>query len=314
MFPDNRLLMALCGVCDQNLIVMEELLGIQIIPKGNSLFLEGNSEQVDVGSRIINNLYSEVENGLDLNEQKIEEFFYTNSKGHKVELGRIGNAPFQSNLEIITRKLAIKPKSKAQEQYVKNLLRKKITFGIGPAGTGKTYLAVAVAVASLLNKEVDRIVLTRPAVEAGERLGFLPGDLRDKIDPFMQPLYDALHEFLPNTMVNNLLDKKDIEIAPLAFMRGRTLTRCFIILDEAQNTTNMQMLMLLTRLGIGSKMAIAGDVSQVDFVKKQDSGLIKARKILKGISGISFSELSSKDVMRSKIVADIIDAYAKQNE
>jgi len=311
-FPDNRLLLDLCGVCDRNLNQIEEHLGIQIVPKGNSLILFGPPEQIDHGHNALTYLYDRIGEGHRMDDISLEEAMVTSSNKPNRSLEKSDTEMFHSHLEIVTRRRVIKPKSVPQENYVKNLFRKKIAFGIGPAGTGKTYLAVAVAVASLLNKEVDRIVLTRPAVEAGERLGFLPGDLRDKIDPFMQPLYDALNEFLPSKMVSHYLDENKIEIAPLAFMRGRTLTRCFIILDEAQNTTNMQMLMLLTRLGIGSRMAIAGDISQIDFVKKQESGLLHARKILQGINGISFSELTSKDVMRSKIVSDIIDAYAQQ--
>ena len=312
-FPDNRLLLELCGVCDRNLRQIEEHLGLQIMPKGNSLSLVGTPDQVEHGNKALLSLYEQISKGQSVDELKLAETMSTQTPASRDSDPKDEPREFRSSVEIVTRKIAVRPKSLPQERYVKNLFRKKIAFGIGPAGTGKTYLAVAVAVASLMNKEVDRIVLTRPAVEAGERLGFLPGDLRDKIDPFMQPLYDALHEFLPSRVITNFLDESRIEIAPLAFMRGRTLSRCFIILDEAQNTTNMQMLMLLTRLGMGSRMAIAGDVSQIDFVKKKESGLLQARKILQGINGISFSELTSKDVMRSRIVSDIIDAYAKQN-
>ena len=310
-FSDNQRLIDLCGVCDENLNKIENSLGIHIIRQGNSLSLLGDPPEIEVGNRTLLRLYEKVSQGWPINEVELNQTLQMamtkknmeNPKGE--ELG----TDFQSGMAIRTRKKEITPKSQAQYLYLNNLLSKKIIFGIGPAGTGKTYLSVAVAVASLLTKEVDRIVMTRPAVEAGERLGFLPGDMKEKIDPYMQPLYDALHDFLPSGTIERHLTSRKIEIAPLAFMRGRTLANSFIILDEAQNTSQMQMRMFLTRLGLGSRMAITGDITQIDLPRGQKSGLVEAQSILKDINGIAFSELTAKDVMRNRIVSEIIKAY-----
>ncbi len=310
-FSDNQRLIDLCGVCDENLNKIENSLGIHIIRQGNSLSLLGDPPEIEVGNRTLLRLYEKVSQGWPINEVELNQTLQMamtkknmeNPKGE--ELG----TDFQSGMAIRTRKKEITPKSQAQYLYLNNLLSKKIIFGIGPAGTGKTYLSVAVAVASLLTKEVDRIVMTRPAVEAGERLGFLPGDMKEKIDPYMQPLYDALHDFLPSGTIERHLTSRKIEIAPLAFMRGRTLANSFIILDEAQNTSQMQMRMFLTRLGLGSRMAITGDITQIDLPRGQKSGLVEAQSVLKDINGIAFSELTAKDVMRNRIVSEIIKAY-----
>ena len=219
-----------------------------------------------------------------------------------------------SKLEIKTRKKPVEPRTAAQKAYVESLMKNELAFGIGPAGTGKTYLAVAVAVTKFISGEVDRIVLSRPAVEAGEKLGYLPGDMKDKVDPYMQPLYDALNDFLPGKQLAKLIEEKRIEIAPLAFMRGRTLAHSFVVLDEAQNTSVMQMKMFLTRLGEGSRMVITGDRSQVDLPRGVRSGLADAERLLRHIPKISFNYFSSKDVVRHPLVAAIIDAYDQDPE
>ena len=216
------------------------------------------------------------------------------------------------SVELRTRKKPVEPRTEAQKAYVANLFANEMGFGIGPAGTGKTYLAVAVGVTMLISGAVDKIILSRPAVEAGERLGFLPGDMKEKIDPYMQPLYDALNDFLPQKQLAKLMEDKRIEIAPLAFMRGRTLSNAFVVLDEAQNATAMQMKMFLTRLGQGSRMVITGDRSQVDLPRGVASGLAEAERILKGVKGVSFNYFNSKDVVRHPLVARIIEAYEKE--
>jgi phosphate starvation-inducible PhoH-like protein len=214
-------------------------------------------------------------------------------------------------MELRTRKKPIEPRTEAQKEYVRNLFQNELGFGIGPAGTGKTYLAVAVGVTMLISGAVEKIILSRPAVEAGERLGFLPGDMKEKIDPYMQPLYDALNDFLPAKQVQKLMEEKRIEIAPLAFMRGRTLSNAFVVLDEAQNATTMQMKMFLTRLGRGSRMVITGDRTQVDLPRGTASGLADAERILVGVKGVSFNYFTSKDVVRHPLVARVIEAYER---
>jgi phosphate starvation-inducible PhoH-like protein len=217
--------------------------------------------------------------------------------------------PIGNRIEIQTRKKRVEPRTAAQKAYVKSLFDNEMAFGIGPAGTGKTYLAVAVGVSMFLAGQVDKIILSRPAVEAGERLGFLPGDMKEKVDPYMQPLYDALGDFLPGKQLARLIEEKQIEIAPLAFMRGRTLSNAFVVLDEAQNATTMQMKMFLTRLGEGSRMVITGDRTQIDLPRGTASGLADAERLLKSIPKISFNYFTSKDVVRHPLVAAIIEAY-----
>jgi len=212
-------------------------------------------------------------------------------------------------VEIKTRKKLVEPRTEAQKAYVRSLFKNELSFGIGPAGTGKTYLAVAVAVSMFITGRVDKIILSRPAVEAGERLGFLPGDMKEKVDPYMQPLYDALNDFLPAKQMAKLMEDKAIEIAPLAFMRGRTLANAFVVLDEAQNATSMQMKMFLTRLGEGSRMVVTGDLTQIDLPRGVQSGLADAERLLQEIPKISFNYFTSKDVVRHPLVAEIIDAY-----
>ena len=312
-FSDNRLLIDLCGEFDRNLSQIELLLSVQIMRRGNELAIFGDGK--DQAETVLKRLYARLESGKTIEAGDIDAVI------------RMGSAPAESSaeaaaqggdqiemfkgseIEIGTRKKTVEPRTKAQQEYVRNLFSHELSFGIGPAGTGKTYLAVAVAVNSLINGHVDRIILSRPAVEAGERLGFLPGDMKDKVDPYMQPLYDALNDFLPAKQLQKLIEEKTIEIAPLAFMRGRTLSNAFVVLDEAQNATSMQMKMFLTRLGQGSRMVITGDRSQVDLPRGITSGLSDAERILDNVSGISFNYFTAKDVVRHAMVAKIIQAY-----
>ncbi len=310
-FPDNRLLIELCGQFDRNLSQIEHQLGLQIIRRGNHLALIGEAPVAARGATILQELYERLEAGRQLEAGDIDG---------AIRLGTLEDeaAPRPADqlemfhggrVEIKTRKKIVEPRTEAQKDYVRALMANELCFGIGPAGTGKTYLAVAVAVNLFIGGHVDRIILSRPAVEAGERLGFLPGDMKEKVDPYMQPLYDALNDFLPSKQLPRLLEEKRIEIAPLAFMRGRTLANAAVVLDEAQNATSMQMKMFLTRLGEGSRMVITGDRTQVDLPRGVTSGLSEAERLLKGVAGISFSYFTSKDVVRHPLVARIIEAY-----
>lgn len=310
-FPDNRLLIDLCGEYDRNLAQLEAKLEVQILRRGNQLVVLGEEDARQRTTEILVALYERLESGRGVEAGDVDREIRMGSTeaetapqcGDQLEMFRGGR------VEIHTRKKRVEPRTDAQKAYVHNLFQNELAFGIGPAGTGKTYLAVAVGVSMFLSGEVDRIILSRPAVEAGERLGFLPGDMKDKVDPYMQPLYDALNDFLPGKQVAKLIEEKRIEIAPLAFMRGRTLANAFVVLDEAQNATTMQMKMFLTRLGEGSRMVITGDRSQVDLPRGVPSGLADAERLLKPIDKISFNYFTSKDVVRHPLVAAIIEAY-----
>jgi len=310
-FPDNFLLIDLCGEYDRNLTDLENRLGLQIVRRGNQLVLLGEESVRHAAAEVLERLYERLEQGRDVEPADIDrelrmglsEAGTGTRSGDQMELIK------SDRVEIKTRKKLVEPRTDAQKAYVKGLFNHELAFGIGPAGTGKTYLAVAVGVNMFIQGHVDRIILSRPAVEAGEKLGYLPGDMKDKVDPYMQPLYDALNDFLPSKQVTKLIEEKRIEIAPLAFMRGRTLSRAFVVLDEAQNATSMQMKMFLTRLGEGSRMVITGDRSQVDLPRGVMSGLRDAERLLSGISKISFNYFTSKDVVRHPLVAAIIEAY-----
>ncbi|MFQ6554177.1 PhoH family protein [Aestuariibius insulae] len=310
-FPDNRLLIDLCGEYDRNLTDIENRLSVQILRHGNRLRILGSEGQVDSAAQTLESLYERLEQGRAVEPGDIDREVRmgpsedeTGSRdGDQMELIPSGR------VEIKTRKKLIEPRTEAQKAYVQALFDNELAFGIGPAGTGKTYLAVAVAVNMFIMGHVDRIILSRPAVEAGERLGFLPGDMKDKVDPYMQPLYDALNDFLPGKQTAKLIEEKRIEIAPLAFMRGRTLANAFVVLDEAQNATSMQMKMFLTRLGEGSRMVITGDRSQIDLPRGVQSGLKDAERLLKHIPRISFNYFTADDVVRHPLVAAIIKAY-----
>ncbi len=312
-FPDNRLLIDLCGEYDRNLTDIETRLGVQILRRGNRLAVFGEDDARTEASEVLTALYERLEAGRDIEAGDIDrEFRMANveeaAPEDQLEMFKGGK------VEIKTRKKLIEPRTEAQQAYVQSLFAKELAFGIGPAGTGKTYLAVAVAVNMLINGNVDRIILSRPAVEAGEKLGYLPGDMKDKVDPYMQPLYDALNDFLPGKQLVKMIEEKTIEIAPLAFMRGRTLANAFVVLDEAQNATSMQMKMFLTRLGEGSRMVITGDRTQIDLPRGVASGLSDAERLLGTIPKISFNYFTSKDVVRHPLVAAIIEAYEKDAE
>ncbi|KFI26475.1 PhoH family protein [Paenirhodobacter enshiensis] len=309
-FPDNRYLIALCGEYDRNLAQIEHKLSVHILHRGNQLAIVGTAEAQIQAQAVLNQLYTRLEQGKAMGMAEIEA---------AVRMADLGNAGVSvdeqlemfaaGKYEIRTRKKQVEPRTEAQKAYVKALFENELAFGIGPAGTGKTYLAVAVGVTMLIGGHVDKIILSRPAVEAGERLGFLPGDMKEKVDPYMQPLYDALNDFLPAKQMQKLMEEKRIEIAPLAFMRGRTLSNAFVVLDEAQNATTMQMKMFLTRLGEGSRMVITGDRSQIDLPRGVPSGLQDAERILDGVKGISFNYFTAADVVRHPLVARIIEAY-----
>ena len=305
-FSDNRLLIDLCGEFDRNLAVLEQQLAVQIIRRGNQLMVMG--EDVSRAAEVLQALYARLEGGKPVDLPDIDRELRMDSAqgpqtGDQLEMFKGGP------VEIKTRKKLVEPRTDAQKAYVQSLFNNELAFGIGPAGTGKTYLAVAVGVSMFIGGHVDRIILSRPAVEAGEKLGYLPGDMKDKVDPYMQPLYDALNDFLPGKQLAKLIEEKRIEIAPLAFMRGRTLANAFVVLDEAQNATTMQMKMFLTRLGEGSRMVITGDRSQVDLPRGVPSGLADAERLLKSLPKISFNYFTARDVVRHPLVAAIIEAY-----
>jgi phosphate starvation-inducible PhoH-like protein len=313
-FPDNRLLQEVCGPFDANVAQIERLLAVQVARRGNALSVHG--EAAEEGARVLRLLYARAEQGRAVDPGSIDSLVRLREEaddegtrdGDQIEMFR------GPDLEIRTRKKTMEPRTEAQRAYVEALLSHELVFGIGPAGTGKTYIAVAMAVNKFISGEVDRIVLSRPAVEAGERLGFLPGDMKDKVDPYMQPLYDALHDFLPGRQLQKLMEEKKVEIAPLAFMRGRTLSNAYVILDEAQNATTMQMKMFLTRLGQGSRMCVTGDRTQVDLPRGVRSGLRDAERILEGVPGVALRYFSSSDVVRHPLVARIIEAYDRSEE
>ena len=308
-FPDNRLMIELCGEFDKNLAKIEQQLDVQIIRRGNQLDIFGLNEAKSEAHSVLSSLYERLENGKSVEFADIDRALRMNAENNN-QLEMFS----KSSVEIKTRKKVVEPRTDAQKAYVNSLMENELAFGIGPAGTGKTYLAVAVAVNKFISGDVDRIILSRPAVEAGEKLGYLPGDMKDKVDPYMQPLYDALNDFLPGKQLAKLIEEKRIEIAPLAFMRGRTLANAFVVLDEAQNATSMQMKMFLTRLGEGSRMVITGDRSQVDLPRGVVSGLSDAERLLKGIMGVGFNYFTSKDVVRHPLVAAIIEAYDEDSK
>ena len=310
-FPDNRLLIDLCGAYDAHLAAIEKALEVQIVRRGNHLSIMGDKDAAAQAAQVLNTLYARLEGGRSVEQAEVDSLLRMG--GSDIDTGvRAGDQmemAIGETVEIHTRKKRVEPRTDAQKAYVKSLFDNELAFGIGPAGTGKTYLAVAVGVSMFIGGHVDRIILSRPAVEAGEKLGYLPGDMKDKVDPYMQPLYDALNDFLPGKQLAKLIEEKRIEIAPLAFMRGRTLSNAFVVLDEAQNATSMQMKMFLTRLGEGSRMVITGDRTQIDLPRGVPSGLADAERLLKSIPKISFNYFTSKDVVRHPLVAAIIEAY-----
>lgn len=309
-FDDSRLANSLFGPQGQNLRSIEELSGLRIQNRGSQLSLYGDSAAQSLVSRLLFQLYGLLKSGVQVHPTDIEHAYNMLSRDPSLDVGQV----FKDVVFINGPRRNIAPKSLNQREYVTALRDMPIVFGVGPAGTGKTYLAVAAGLSMLLSKKVKRIILTRPAVEAGERLGFLPGDLAEKVNPYLRPLYDALHDMLDFEKVAEMMESGVIEIAPLAFMRGRTLNDAFIILDEAQNTTPEQMKMFLTRLGFGSRMAVTGDITQIDLPLGTGarSGLISALEILKGVEGIKSIYFTKEDVIRHPLVGRIVEAYDKK--
>ena len=304
-FPDNELMRALCGEQNAHLHLIEKKTRASLNLRGNVLLLQGGDWEVALAERVLSQLYDLLESQYPLYINDVDHAIRILSGDRSVDLKKI----FKDEVYITSQKKIITPKTINQKKYIDSIKKYDIVFGIGPAGTGKTYLAMAMAVASLIKKECNRIILARPAVQAGERLGFLPGDLYEKINPYLRPLYDALHDMMPFENASDLLEQGVIEVAPLAFMRGRTLNDSFVILDEAQNATPEQMKMFLTRLGFSSKAVITGDITQTDLPKGQISGLIEAQQTLMGIEGIEIVLFSREDVIRHPLVQKIIDAY-----
>ncbi len=307
VFDDNQVVQQLIGEQNSHLKIIEKQLGLRIHMRGNQFVLQGERAIVELGRRLLKELALVIGKGYPLYASDI------------VFAARILSDNLQANLEdifldkvfIASNKRIVTPKSLKQKEYIEAIRNYDIVFGIGPAGTGKTYLAMAMAVAALSAEQVRRIILVRPAVEAGEKLGFLPGDLAEKVNPYLRPLYDALHDMMDFDRASRLLQRGAIEVAPLAFMRGRTLNDAFVILDEAQNTTSEQMKMFLTRLGMGSKAVITGDITQIDLPVDKPSGLIEAKGLLTSIQGISFVYFSKRDVVRHRLVQEIIQAYER---
>ena len=305
--PDNERLANLCGPLDDNLRQIERRLGVEINNRGNTFRIIGTPKSVEIANRLLNDLYDSTRQEV-LSSDRVHLYLQDTSFDEELE------SELEKEATIKTRRGLIKGRSPNQRLYLQNMLTHDISFGIGPAGTGKTYLAVAAAIDALNKKKVKRIILARPAVEAGERLGFLPGTLQEKVDPYLRPLYDALYDVLDPERTERMIEKGTIEIAPIAFMRGRTLNDAFVILDEAQNTTSEQMKMFLTRLGFNSKAVITGDITQVDLPEGRRSGLMEAVDVVRGVLGISFVYFTEHDVVRHQLVQRIIRAYEEYDQ
>lgn len=305
IFSDINLASQLFGEYNSNLKRIAELTDVSIHARGNTIFIQGDTIAENLAKTILKQLYGLLKDGYPIYPNDVEYAVRILSSDDRIKLKDI----FLDTVYITSKKRPVIPKSQTQKEYIDAIRSSDMVFGIGPAGTGKTYLAMAMAVAAFSKGKVNRIILTRPAVEAGEALGFLPGDLAQKVDPYLRPLYDALHDMMQFEKVSNLIEQGVIEVAPLAFMRGRTLNDSFVILDEAQNTTSEQMKMFLTRIGFSSKAVITGDITQIDLPVDKPSGLIEAKDILQGIEGIKFIFFSKKDVVRHGLVQKIIKAY-----
>lgn len=310
-FKQNKLLPLLFGEHNSHLNYLEEKLGIQISDRGNTLTLSGDDESVNTAKDILHSLLDKIERKREIGTAEIDaELRFLKDKEKNKSNGQSKQAATPKNKTVIkTKKKSIVARSPNQEEYLKSILNNEMVFGLGPAGTGKTYLAVAAAVSMYLDGTVERLIFCRPAVEAGERLGFLPGDMKEKVDPYLRPIYDALHDMLPHDYMMNKMESGDIEVTPLAFMRGRTLSNAFVILDEAQNTTTTQMKMILTRLGESSRMVITGDLSQTDLPVGVKSGLRDATEILRDVDDIKFIRFEKEDVTRHHLVSKIVNAY-----
>lgn len=305
--PTEEMAILLFGKKDCNLKFIEDAFGVKIVARGRELKISGSKEAVALGKAFLRQMLGVLEAGNALTSREIRYALSLFQENGKVQLGDL----YKDVLQVTVSGRRVAPQTIGQKMYVDAIRAHDIVFSIGPAGTGKTYLAMVMAVRSLLHREVRRIILTRPAIEAGEKLGFLPGDLQEKVDPYLRPLYDALYDILGYEKVHGLLEKETIEVAPLAYMRGRTLDDSFVILDEAQNTTPAQMKMFLTRLGFQSKAIITGDITQIDLPVQHSSGLTQAQGILNDIPGISFVYLTERDVVRHPLVQEIIRAYAR---
>ena len=301
--------LSLLGLNDSNLQIISDRFDANIVVRGDSILIKGEEEE----TRRVEKVFKELMYVLDKTGVLNTDDVLTVVELVSGESSKSGGPDSKDVVVLSAKNDLIKPKTPGQHHFVRAVEKNDVVFAVGPAGTGKTYLAVAMAVAALKNREVQKIVLTRPAVEAGESLGFLPGDLKEKVIPYLRPLYDALDDMLPQDKLKLYVEKNTIEIAPLAYMRGRTLSNSFVILDEAQNASAMQMKMFLTRLGVNSKAIITGDITQIDLPQKSMSGLVEIQKVLKGVEGISFIYLEKSDVVRHKLVKDIIDAYEKYN-
>jgi phosphate starvation-inducible PhoH-like protein len=299
-FDDNAVLAHVVGPHDRHLAEIERKLGLEITRRGNRFTINGPATARAHGAQVLRELYAHAERSPEVSLTDVD-------RAIRLELASESVAP--SGTSVTTPKRSIKPRTPTQGRYLEALSKNDLVFGLGPAGTGKTYLAVAVGVSMLARGEVDRLILSRPAVEAGERLGFLPGDMREKVDPYLRPLYDALNDMLPGDQIQRRIDEGVIEVAPLAFMRGRTLAHSYVILDEAQNCTPQQMKMFLTRLGEGARMAVTGDPTQTDLPPNQTSGLTEARSILAGVEGVAMIEFTDVDVVRHPLVQRIVKAY-----
>jgi phosphate starvation-inducible protein PhoH and related proteins len=310
IFDDNETLRHICGDEDRNLKIVEEAFGVRIGQRGNKLSFSGPVRQLDLAEKVVLDTYQLAKKGHAVTETDFQQAVRMISADKTVDIDTV----FLEALPLSSKNNRIAPKSIHQREYIEAIRSNDLVFGIGPAGTGKTYLAMAMAVAALLSKRVSRIVLTRPAVEAGEKLGYLPGDMTEKVNPYLRPLYDALHDMMSFEKVGKMLERGQIEVAPLAFMRGRTLNDSFVILDEAQNTTPEQMKMFLTRLGYNSKAVVTGDVTQVDLPRERGSGLADAVAILQDAKGIPFIHFSEVDVVRHPLVQQIIIAYERHEK
>ncbi len=306
-FDDNNLARDLFGVQDQNIRTLERKLGVEIDVRGTDVSIRGEEPEVTLVQRLLQELYGMVKRGYPILGSDLERAIRLFSSNQNAGLKEL----MENSILVPFRNKVISPQGAHQKAYLEAIRGHDLVFGIGPAGTGKTYLAVAMAVMALIRKEVSRIILSRPAVEAGEKLGFLPGDMVEKVSPYLRPLYDALYDMMDYERIMKLIETGVIEIAPLAFMRGRTLNASFIILDEAQNCTTEQMKMFLTRLGFDSKAVVTGDVTQIDLPAGKTSGLVEAQRVLHGIAGISFQQFDEGDVVRHKLVSDIVKAYEK---
>ena len=309
-FEDNRLAAQLYGDYDQNLALVEQRLDVSATPRGNHILLRGGASAVDQARRVLESLYAALEEGRPVEIGDVDAVIrMIETEDSQLTLPTLEKRGKVRMATIATRKAAIVARTPAQDAYIRAMERNDLVFGTGPAGTGKTYLAVAHAASLLERGDISRIILSRPAVEAGERLGFLPGDMKEKVDPYLRPLYDALYDMMRPEVAERAINSGIIEVAPLAFMRGRTLSNAVVILDEAQNTTSMQMKMFLTRLGENSKMIVTGDPSQIDLPRGERSGLVEALGLLDGVEGVHITRFSDRDVVRNPLVARIVRAY-----